>query len=143
MRNRRAWHDYELLERFEAGLALVGSEVKAIRAGRISIAEAYAKPHHGELYIYDMHIATYDPASGRNHDPLRPRKLLLHRFQIARLSSKVEQKGLTIVPLRVYTNKRGIVKIEIALARGKATHDRRDEIRKRDLEREIRRGGRL
>lgn len=143
VKNRRATYEYEILERFEAGIVLLGTEVKSIREGRVSISEAYSAPHNGELYIYDMHIGQYPPAGARNHEPRRPRKLLLHRHEIKRLMGKVEERGLTLIPLRLYTNNKGVVKLEIALARGRAKRDRREEIKRRDLERERRRYGAL
>ena len=134
--NRRARHEYHILESLEAGLELTGTEVKSIRQGGVSITEAYARFRDGEAWLLSMHVPTYKQGSFSNVDPNRPRKLLLHREQIAELMSKVKEKGLTIVPLRMYFT-RGIVKVEIGLARGKKVWDKREDIAKRDVEREI------
>ncbi|MCS7223206.1 MAG: SsrA-binding protein SmpB [Armatimonadetes bacterium] len=136
--NRKARHQYQVLETVEAGLCLTGPEVKAIRLGRVSLADAYAKGLRRELYLYNLNIAPYDPVWQKNYDPRRPRKLLLHRKQIDRLLSLAGQKGLTLVPLRLYFNDRGFAKVELALVRGKGKADRRQEILKREAEREIR-----
>lgn len=136
--NRKAQHEYLLLDKYEAGLVLQGSEIKSIRAGQVSLAQSYIRIEGGEAWLINAHIAPYDEASRFNHDPLRPRKLLLHRSEIHKLWERVSQKGVTIVPLRIYL-KDGKAKIEIALARGKKLHDKRDTITKRDQEREIER----
>ncbi len=137
--NRKASHEFFLLERFEAGLALQGSEIKSIRAGHMSLAEAYVRVDGQEAWLVDAHIAPYEQASIYNHDPRRPRKLLLHKSEIRRLFNEVRQKGVTIVPLRVYL-KDGRAKIEVAVAKGKKLYDKRQEMAKRDAEREIERG---
>jgi len=134
--NRRARHDYHLEETYEAGLQLLGSEVKSLRAGRASLQDAYAKVRGGEVWLVNMHIAPYEQAGPFNHDPLRPRKLLLHRAEIRRLVGKVRERGYTLVPLRVYF-RRGLAKVELALARGKKQYDKRADIRKREAERQI------
>lgn len=134
--NRKALHDYEVLKRIEAGLALLGSEIKSIRQGRIQIREAYARPEGGELWLLNAHIARYDPAGPTGHEPTRKRKLLLHKSQIRELSRAVLEQGLTLVPLRLYL-KDGIAKIEIALVRGRKRYDKRAAIAKRDADREI------
>ncbi|MCS7234698.1 MAG: SsrA-binding protein SmpB [Armatimonadota bacterium] len=134
--NRRARHDYHLEETYEAGLQLLGSEVKSLRAGRASLQDAYAKVRGGEVWLVNMHIAPYEQAGPFNHDPLRPRKLLLHRAEIRRLVGKVKGRGYTLIPLRVYF-RRGRAKVELALARGKKEYDRRADIRKREAERQI------
>ena len=138
--NRRARHDYEFLETYEAGMVLRGSEIKSIRAGHVSIKQAYVRIDDSdrEAWLIDAHIAPYDPASRENHDPTRRRKLLLHRKQIDELYEGVRQKGLTIVPLRVYL-KKGRAKVEIALARGKRNYDKRQKILQRDMERDAER----
>ncbi len=136
--NRKAKFEYFLLEHFEAGIALRGSEIKSVRAGRMSIKEAYVRVDGEEAWLMDAHIAPYDPASHFNHDPKRPRRLLLHKREIRHLWNAVRQKGMTIVPTRVYL-KDGLAKVEIALARGKKQYDKRREIAKRDAEREMRR----
>jgi len=134
--NRRARHDYHLEETYEAGLQLVGSEVKSLRAGRASLQDAYAKVRGEELWLVNMHIAPYEQAGPFNHDPLRPRKLLLHKSEIRRLVGKVKERGCTLVPLRVYF-RRGLAKVELALARGKKQYDKRADLRRREAEREV------
>jgi len=139
--NRRARHDYELLERFEAGLVLTGTEVKSLRDGRASLAQAFADVRDGEVWLVGAEISTYDQGNIANHIPTRDRKLLLHRGEIASLYGKVREKGLTLVPTRMYW-KDGRAKVEIALARGKDLYDKRQAIReresKRDMERAVR-----
>lgn len=134
--NRRARHDYHLEELLEAGIQLTGSEVKSLRQGRASLQEAYAKVRGGEVWLVNLHIAPYEQAGPFNHDPLRPRKLLLHKAQIRRLVGKVKERGYTLVPVRVYF-RRGLAKVELALARGKKQYDKRADIRKREAERQI------
>jgi SsrA-binding protein len=140
--NRKANFEYFLLEHFEAGIALQGSEIKSIRAGQISLAEAYIQVDGKEAWLIGAHIAPYDPASRYNHDPVRPRRLLLHRREIKELWDAVRQKGVTIVPVKVYL-KDGRAKVDIAVAKGKKLYDKRHEIAKRDLEREIDRKQRI
>jgi SsrA-binding protein len=137
--NRKARHDYEILETYEAGLVLTGPEVKSVRQGKVSLAEAYAKVNKGELWLYNMHIAPYDPVLQRNYDPRQPRKLLMHRREIDRLMGLTQQRGLTLIPLRVYFNERGYAKVELGLARGKRKVDRRREIIEREMKREVER----
>jgi len=134
--NRKAYHDYHIEETFEAGLVLRGSEIKSIRAGRVNLRDGYAIPRDGELWLMNVHIAPYDPASRLNHDPRRPRKLLLHRRQINRLIGRVQEKGYAIVPLRLYL-KNGWAKVEIALVRGKKQYDKRRAIAEREAKRRI------
>lgn len=136
--NRKASHEYFLLEKFEAGIALQGSEIKSIRAGQISLAEAYVRIDGQEAWLEDAHIAPYEQAGHWNHEPRRPRRLLLHRKEIHQLWDDVRQKGVTIVPVRVYL-KNGRAKVEIAIAKGKKLYDKRQAIAKRDSEREIER----
>jgi SsrA-binding protein len=136
--NRKARHEYLIIEIYEAGLVLQGSEIKSLRAGQISLAQAYVSIDGNEAWLHNAHIAPYDQASHFNHDPLRERKLLLHRSEIRKIWENVRQKGTTIVPLRVYI-KDGIAKIEIAVAKGKKLYDKRADIAKRDVEREIER----
>jgi SsrA-binding protein len=136
--NRKAGFEYFLLERFEAGLSLQGSEIKSIRAGQISLAEAYIQIEEGEAWLIEAHIAPYVQANRMNHDPKRKRRLLLHKKEIRELWNAVRQKGMTIVPLRVYL-KEGRAKLELALAKGKQLHDKRQAIAQRDQERELRR----
>lgn len=134
--NRKAYHDHEILESIEAGLALTGTEIKSIRAGKVNLREAFARPEGDELWLLNTHIARYDAGNRHNHDPERPRKLLLHRGQIADLSRKVTQKGYTLVPLKLYI-KDSRAKIEIGLARGKRIYDKRQTIISREAEREM------
>ncbi len=136
--NRKAAHDYHLLERYEAGLVLNGSEIKSIRAGQISLKEAYVQVDGREAWLVNAHIAPYDPASRENHEPTRQRKLLLHKSEIRRLHDEVRQKGVTIVPTRVYL-KAGRAKVEIAVAKGKRKYDKRDDLARRDAELEMQR----
>jgi SsrA-binding protein len=134
--NRRARHEYHILESLEAGLALTGTEVKSIRAGGVSISEAYARLRDGEAWLLGMHVPPYKQGSFSNVEPNRPRKLLLKKAQIDDLQSRVKEKGLTIVPLRMYFT-RGMVKVLLGLARGKKVWDKREDVAKRDVEREI------
>ncbi len=134
--NRRARHEYHILESMEAGLALTGTEIKSIRQGGVSLNEAYARMRDGELWLLGMHVQAYKEGSFSNVEPNRPRKLLLHKEQIERLGGRAAEKGLTIVPLRLYFT-RGKVKVEIGLARGKKIWDKREAVAKRDVEREM------
>jgi len=136
--NRKAYHDYHIEESLEAGIVLKGSEIKSIREGKVNLSDAYAKPDNGELWLYNSHIASYDAASYNTHEPTRPRKLLLHRKEIDILAGKVVQKGLTLVPLKLYI-KRGVAKVELGVARGKRVYDKREAIARRDAEREMER----
>jgi SsrA-binding protein len=137
--NRRARHDYEVLETFEAGMALTGSEVKSLRAGGGSIAEAYARVEGGEVWLEGANFPTYAQASYNNHEPLRRRKLLLHRSEIVALRKGLERRGLTVVPLKLYFDERGRAKLLIGLARGRKLHDKRAVVAKRDARREMER----
>lgn len=137
-KNKKARFEYEILDTFEAGIVLVGSEVKSIRQKKASIQESYARIKKNEIYITGMNIAIYEMANRFNHEPVHDRKLLLHRYEIKRLIGKVQEKGLTLVPLRLYF-KNGKVKVEIALARGKAKFDKRHDIKDREVNREIQR----
>jgi SsrA-binding protein len=136
--NRKAFHDYEILEKYEAGLVLTGTEIKSVRAGKVDLRDAYARPENGELWLVNAHIAPYDAGSIYNHDPRRPRKLLLHRHQIEELLANVAQKGLTIVGLRVYIRNH-VAKVELGLARGKRQYDKRRAIIDRELDMQARR----
>ena len=136
--NRKALHDYEVLERVEAGLALTGSEIKSIRAGKVSLQEAYVRPEGGEMWLVGSHVTAYDPASYQGHDPRRRRKLLLRRAQIRELAREVEQRGLTLVPLRLYL-KDGLAKLEVGLGRGRRQYDKRQAIARREAERDVER----
>jgi len=135
-RNRSARHDYHLLEIFEAGLVLTGTEVKSLREGKANIGDAYGIVQHGEVYLLNAHIAPYGSGGYVNHDPVRSRKLLLHRREIRRLIGAVERQGLTLIPLELYFT-RGRAKATIALAKGKKLHDKRDDSRRREAEREM------
>ena len=135
-RNKKALHDYHVVEALEAGVVLTGPEVKSIRGGRASLAEAYAQVQGGEVWLYDMHVSPYDPASRWNTDPTRPRKLLLHGKQIRKLIGASKEKGLTLVPLDLYLSK-GYVKVTLALVRGKRLFDKREDLKRRVAEREI------
>jgi SsrA-binding protein len=136
--NRKARHDYHIQESFEAGIVLKGSEIKSIRAGKVNLSDAYARPENGELWLYNSHIASYDAASYNTHEPIRPRKLLLHRKEIDILAGKVVQKGLTLVPLKLYI-KHGVAKVELGVAKGKKIYDKREAIARRDAAREMER----
>ena len=135
--NKKARHDYFIEEVYEAGIVLTGTEIKSIRAGKVSIKESYAKIENGEMIVYGMNISPYEQGNRFNADPLRPRKLLLHKQEIRKLIGYTTLKGLTIVPLTVYINEDGRAKMEIAVARGKKLYDKRDDIAKRDAERRM------
>ncbi|MFQ5883119.1 MAG: SsrA-binding protein SmpB [Candidatus Methylomirabilales bacterium] len=134
--NRKARHDYHVEEVFEAGVALTGTEVKSLRGGRANLRDGYGVVKEGEVFLLNCHISPYAPAERFNHDPLRPRKLLLHRVEIRRLIGKVQQRGLTLVPLSLYL-KKGRVKVELALCRGKKQYDKREDLKRRTQEREV------
>ncbi len=134
--NRKARHDYLIEETFEAGVALVGSEVKSLRQGSANIADAYATMRRGELFLMSAYIAEYGQANRLNHEPRRPRKLLMHRQEINRLAGSIERKGMTLVPLSIYFNERGVAKIELGLARGKRAYDKRASEKERDWQRQ-------
>ncbi len=134
--NRRAYHNYQVQDSIEAGIVLTGTEIKSIRAGRVTLTDAYIRPDKGELWLLNAHIARYDAGSYMSHEPTRPRKLLLHRREIANLAAKVAEKGLTLVPLKLNL-KNGLAKIDIALARGKKLYDKRESIARREAEVEM------
>ena len=134
--NRKAYHSYLIQDSVEAGIVLTGTEIKSIRAGRVSLGDAYVRPGAGELWLLNAHIARYEAGSYLSHEPTRPRKLLLHRKQIDNLTSKVLEKGLTLVPLKLYI-KDSVAKIEVALVKGKKLYDKRESIIRRETEREI------
>jgi SsrA-binding protein len=135
--NRKASHDYEFLEMFEAGVALVGTEVKAIREGSVNLRDSFARIDNGEIWAQGVHIGSYSSRGYADHEPLRPRKLLLHRHEIRKLIGKVTERGMTLVPVRMYF-KDGRVKMALALAKGKQAHDRREAIKRREIDRETR-----
>lgn len=137
--NRKAHRDYWIEETYEAGIALKGSEVKALREGRVSLKDGYAQIENGEVFLLNVHISPYAHGNYFNHDPLRPRKLLLHKREIKRLIGKVQQRGYTLIPLSIYFT-RGKAKVELALAKGKKLYDRREELKRKALEKEFERG---
>jgi SsrA-binding protein len=134
--NRKATHDYSIEDRFEAGIVLLGTEIKSIRAGQANLREGYVQPRGTDLYLVNTHISVYEPAGRTGHDPLRPRKLLLHRKEIAKILTKLSERGYTLIPLKIYL-KHGLAKVEIALARGKRQYDKRAAIAERDANRQI------
>ena len=134
--NRKAYHNYHIGDGIEAGIVLTGSEIKSIRSGRVSLGDAYVRPEKGELWLHNAHIARYEASSYMSHEPKRPRKLLLHRKEVSNLISKVSEKGLTLVPTRLYI-KGSIAKVEVALAKGKRQYDKRESISRREVEREL------
>jgi len=135
-KNKKAWHNYSIVEEIEAGMVLLGTEVKSLRTGRANLKDSYARIKNGELFIYQMHIGPYPFAYYDNHEPLRPRKLLLHRHEIKRMDAKIREKGYSAIPLKVYF-KKGKAKITIALARGKRKYDKREAIKAKDLKRDL------
>jgi SsrA-binding protein len=137
--NRKAWHDYHIDEKYEAGIALRGTEVKSLRQRKVSLKESYAEIRNGEVFIVGLHISPYEAGNQFNHDPKRTRKLLMHKAEIRRLIGKTKEKGYTLIPLRMYFNERGKAKLELGLARGKKTYDKRQDIAKRDAERDLKR----
>jgi SsrA-binding protein len=134
--NRKAYHNYFILESVEAGIALTGTEIKSIREGRVSLGEGYIKPEGGELWLVNAHIARYEAGSYMSHEPTRPRKLLLHRQEIRELARKVQERGLTLIPLKIYL-KDNLAKVEVALAKGKKLYDKREAIAHKEEAREI------
>ena len=137
-KNRKAYFQYEILEKIEAGIVLTGTEVKSIRNRDVSINESFAHLNNGEIFVYEMHIGQYKQGNRQNHEPKRVRKLLLHKREIAKIAGKIKQKGYTMIPLSLYF-KEGVVKVELALVRGKTKIDKREDIKKRDIDREIQR----
>jgi SsrA-binding protein len=136
--NKKAYFNYEIIESLEAGIALLGSEVKSIREGRVSLKDSFAEIKNGEVFLLHMNISPYEQANIFNHEPLREKKLLLHRQEIKRLIGKIREKGYTLIPTRVILNDRGKVKVEVSLAKGKRTYEKKRAIKERDLEREVR-----
>ena len=137
-KNRKAYFQYEILEKIEAGVVLTGTEVKSIRNRDVSINESFAHLNNGEIFVYEMHIGQYKQGNRQNHEPKRVRKLLLHKREIAKIAGKIKQKGYTMIPLSLYF-KEGVAKVELALVRGKTKIDKREDIKKRDIDREIQR----
>ncbi len=136
--NRKARHDYHIEDSFEAGIVLTGTEVKSVRNARVNLKDSYARIENGEIFLYNMHISPYEQGNRFNHDPLRVRKLLLHKMEISRLTGKVNEKGYALIPLKIYIT-RGLAKIELGLARGKKFYDKRRDIAERDSKREMER----
>jgi SsrA-binding protein len=136
--NRKARHEYQILDTWEAGMVLKGSEVKSLRDGKVGFQDAFARIENGEVWLYSLHISPYEQANRFNHDPMRPRKLLLHGHEIRKLVGKVEEKGLTLIPLDIYF-RRGHAKVTLALARGKQLHDKREKLKRKTQEMEARR----
>lgn len=139
IRNRSAYYEYYIDDKYVAGIALTGTEVKSLRAGKASFNDAYCIFHHDELFIRSLHIAEYTHGTFNNHDPLRERKLLLTKKELKKLQAKIKEKGYTIIPLRIFFNEKNLLKMEIGLAKGKKLHDKRESIKQRDTEREIKR----
>ncbi len=137
IKNKKASYQYQLLEKYLAGIVLTGSEIKSIREGKVSLQEAYCDFRNGELYIRSMNIATYKQATYNNHQPLRERKLLLNKRELRKLKKKLDEKGLTLVPTKLFINNRGLAKIEIALGKGKKLFDKRESIKEKDTKREL------
>jgi SsrA-binding protein len=138
-KNKKARFNYEILETAEAGIVLTGSEVKSLREGKANIGDAFARFIQGELYLINAHISEYRMSNLLNHDPTRPRKLLLHKKELSRFKGKIQEKSLTLVPLKIYFNNRNRVKVELGLGRGKKLHDKRDTLKKKDLDRQAQR----
>jgi len=136
--NKKAYFNYEIVESLEAGIALLGSEVKSVREGRVSLKESYAEIRNGEVFLLHANISQYEPANRFNHEPMRERKLLLHRREIKRLIGKIREKGFTLIPTKVVLNEKGKVKVELSLAKGKRTYEKKQTIKERDLDREMR-----
>jgi SsrA-binding protein len=136
--NKKAFHDYEIVETFEAGMVLLGTEVKSLREGRANLKDSYAKVKKGEVFLYGLHISAYSHASYENHDPERVRKLLLHNHEIKRMLGKTQERGFALIPLKIYFNK-GLAKVELALARGKKDYDKRESIKRKEENREMER----
>ncbi len=139
LKNRQAFYEYFIDDKYVAGMVLTGTEVKSLRAGRASFNDSYCLLHKGEVWIRSLHIAEYSHGTVNNHDPLRERKLLLQKREIRKIESKLKEKGYTLVPLRIFFNEKNLVKIEIGLGRGKKLHDKRDTIKKREADREMKR----
>lgn len=137
--NRKARYDYVVLEAFECGIELKGSEVKSAREGSVNLKDSFARIEKGEVTLYNMHISPYAQASYMNVEPVRPRRLLLHKKQIIKMSGKLAQRGLTLIPLRIYFNDRGLVKVELALCKGKKLYDKRESIKCKETDRQLRR----
>ncbi|MGI6119664.1 MAG: SsrA-binding protein SmpB [Desulfosporosinus sp.] len=136
--NRKAFHDYFVEDRVEAGIILTGTEIKSIREGRVNLKDSYARLDNGEIWVHQMHISPYEQGNRYNHDPLRPRKLLLHRSEINKLGGKIQQQGLTLIPIKIYL-KKGLAKVELAVCQGKKNYDKRQALAEREGKRDIER----
>jgi len=136
--NKKAYFNYEILESLEAGISLLGSEVKAVREGRVTMKDTYADVRNGEIFLFGLHISPYEAANRFNHDPLRERKLLLHRREIRRLTGKIQERGLTLIPTKVLMTDKGLIKVELALAKGKKLYEKKEVMKERDQAREAR-----
>ncbi len=134
--NKKAYRDYEILETYEAGIELKGTEVKSVREGRVNLKDSYVRPKDGELFLVNAHISPYEKGNVFNHDPKRDRKLLLHRKEINRIIGRIQERGLTAIPLKMYINKRGLVKVEIALAKGRKLYEKKQKLKEKAIERE-------
>ena len=139
IKNRQAYYEYFIDDKYEAGIALLGTEVKSLRAGKASFADAYCLFQDGELWLKSMHIAEYTHGNANNHDPLRDRKLLLTKRELKKWQAKIKEKGFTIIPLRLFMNDKNLIKVQIGLAKGKKLHDKRDSIKQKDTDREMKR----
>ncbi|HKB43560.1 MAG TPA: SsrA-binding protein SmpB [Chitinophagaceae bacterium] len=139
IKNRSAYHEFFIDNKYEAGMILLGTEVKSMREGKVSFNDSYCLVHKGELWLKSLHIAEYSHGNLNNHDPLRDRKLLLRKREIQKIESKLKEKGYTLIPLRIYFNEKGLAKIELGLAKGKKLHDKRESIKQKDVEREMKR----
>ncbi|MBS1577061.1 MAG: SsrA-binding protein SmpB [Bacteroidetes bacterium] len=139
IKNRSAYHDYFIDDKYEAGIVLLGTEVKSLRAGRASFNDSYCLIHKGEVFVRSLHIAEYSHGTVNNHDPVRERKLLLQKREIKKIEAKLKEKGYTLVPLRIYFTDKNLVKMEIGLAKGKKLHDKRETLKQKDAEREMKR----
>ena len=137
IRNRQAYYDYLIDDKYDAGMVLTGTEVKSLRAGRASFNDSYCYFHRGEMWIKSLHIAEYSHGTSSNHDPLRERKLLLNKKELRKIESKIKEKGITVVPLRIFFSEKGIAKIELGLGKGKKLYDKRETIKQRDNQREL------
>jgi SsrA-binding protein len=139
IKNRSVYHEFFIDSKYEAGMVLLGTEVKSIREGKVSFNDSYCLVHKGELWLKSLHVAEYSHGNLNNHDPVRDRKLLLQKREIKKIESKLKEKGYTLIPLRIYFNEKGLAKIEIGLAKGKKLHDKRESIKQKDVEREMKR----
>ena len=138
-KNKKARHDYHILETYEAGISLMGTEVKSLRAGKVNLKDSYASIKDGEVFLEGVHISTYEQGSYTNHEPERKRRLLMHKYEIKKLTGKIKEKGLSLVPLSMYFNERGRVKVELALVKGKKLYDKRHDLAKKQANRDIER----